>query len=94
MPKIISLIAAALLFFLAGTLAAAETPDFDYGRERIEDALPDEAADILDEQGLTPDNGGAAALTLGGVLDTLWETVKSLPVFTALADGVTGLLNT
>ncbi len=80
MPKIISLIAAVLLFFFAGTLAAAEAPDIDDERERIEDALPDEAAEILDEQGLTLDNGGAAALTLGEVLDTLWEMLKERAV--------------
>lgn len=80
MPKIISVIIAALLFFSVGIAAAGEDAVIDYGREQLEGALPDEAAEILDEQGLTPDNGGAASLTFGGVLEMLWEMLKERAV--------------
>lgn len=63
------------LFFTLGGRAFAD--NFDYGREQIEGALPDDASEILDEKGITPDNSGALNLTFGGVLSGLWDMFKS-----------------
>ena len=63
------------LFFTLGGRAFAD--NFDYGREQIEGALPDDASEILDEKGITPDNSGALNLTFGGVLSGLWDLFKS-----------------
>ena len=66
---------AAALFFTLGGRAFAD--NFDYGREQIEGALPDDAAEILDERNISPDNSGALNLTFGGVLSALWDLIKS-----------------
>lgn len=64
----------ALFFTVCGR---AYADDFDYGREQIEEALPENAGEILDEQGISPENSGALNLTLGGVLSGLWDLFKS-----------------
>ena len=63
------------MFFTVCGRAFAD--DLDYGREQIEDALPEGAGEILDEKGITPDNSGALNLTFGGVLSWLWDLFKS-----------------
>ena len=40
-------------------------------------ALTDEAQDILDENGISPDNNGAENLTFFGVLQSVWDTLAS-----------------
>ncbi len=67
--KIILIIAAAIL--LCGN-AAAEQPDVyeSYG-DTLADAVPPEASEILEDSGITPDNNGAAALSIEGVLTFL-----------------------
>ena len=79
---------AAALFFALDKRAFAS--DFDYGREEIESALPDEAAQILDDGGISPENSGALGLSFGGVLSGIWsffksEAVKPLALFCTLA---------
>lgn len=64
----------ALFFTVCGR---AYADDFDYGREQIEEALPENAGEILDEQGISPENSGALNLTFGGVLNRLWDLFKS-----------------
>ncbi len=66
--KILLIVAAALLMCVS---AGAEVYE-DYGG-KIADAVPPEASEILENSGITPDNNGAAALTLDGVLDWLKE---------------------
>ncbi len=57
--------------------ARAETAEvYDYGRQALEEAVPPEAADILENEGITPDNGGAAKLTFSGVMRQLTELVR------------------
>lgn len=52
---------------------AAAEGDLDYGRDRLERALPQEASSGLEDIGITPDNSGAAALTLTDALDYVWQ---------------------
>lgn len=59
------------LFCGMNVYAAAE-----YDTSGIVGALPDEAREILDEEGITPDNSGAMGLSFGGVLSEIWELVK------------------
>lgn len=53
----------------------AETVDL--AQEQIVEALPDDAREILESEGITPDNSGALNLTFTGVLKELWEMFKS-----------------
>ncbi len=65
---------AAVIFALCGTsVYAADT--YDFGQKAIEDAVPPEAADILEDENITPDNSGAASLSLGGVLEYLGNVI-------------------
>lgn len=67
----------ALLLFSGGVTAYAESTEaYDYGRQALEDAVPPEAADLLNDMQLTPDNGGAASLSLNGALQTLLSLIK------------------
>ena len=69
MRKTFILLLAAVLLLSFGINARAETAEaYDYGRERLEEAVPPEAAAILEGEGITPDDG-AAALSLGGALE-------------------------
>ncbi len=73
MRKIIALIVGLAMLFLLGVRVSAETAEaYDYGRERLEDAVPEEAADMLAGQGIDPDSG-AAGLSFGGALGWLRE---------------------
>lgn len=76
MHRIITLVVKLLLIIGAALLlcgnAAAQT--FEAPGEAIADAVPPEAADILERGGLTPDNNGAAGLTIGGVLSWIGDT--------------------
>ena len=63
------------IFFAFSGRAFADEPD--YGREQIEGALPENAGEILNEKGITPDNSGALNLTFGDVLGGLWDLFKS-----------------
>ena len=68
--KILLIAAAAVL--LCGS-ASAEGYE-SYG-DSLADALPPEASQILEDSGITPDNNGAAALSIDGVLNFLKEQI-------------------
>lgn len=83
--KILLIAAAAVL--LCGS-ASAEGYE-SYG-DSLADALPSEASQILEDSGITPDNNGAAALSIDGVLNFLKEqilarAVRPLRLLAALA---------
>lgn len=67
----IAIFAAALLF---GERAYAAS--VDYGAERISEAVPEEAREILDDAEITPENSGAMKLSFGGVLSEILKLVK------------------
>ncbi len=74
MRKTFTVILTMILLLFGGISARAETAEiYDYGRERLEQAVPPEAAAILEGEGISPDNSGAAGLSLQGVLELLWE---------------------
>lgn len=82
MKRIFAVILAAAVFLFLGICAFADSgadfdADFDYGRDRLEAAVPEEAQEILSENDITPDNGGALSLSFSEVLKGLWELVKS-----------------
>lgn len=84
MIKLLLIIAAAVL--LCGS-ASAENSDY---ADSLTDALPPEASQILDDSGITPDNNGAAALSIEGVLNFLKEqlldrAIKPLQLLAALS---------
>lgn len=66
------LLIAAAAVFLCGS-ASAEGYE-SYG-DSLADALPPEASQILEDSGITPDNNGAAALSIDGVLNFLKEQI-------------------
>ncbi len=68
--KILLIAAAAVI--LCGS-ASAEGYE-SYG-DSLADALPPEASQILEDSGITPDNNGAAALSIDGVLNFLKEQI-------------------
>lgn len=63
-----------ILSELCGMTAYAE--EIDYGTDRIVEAVPEEARDILDNAEITPENSGAIGLTFGGVLSSVFELIK------------------
>lgn len=75
MKRIILILAAVFLLFLGNGKAYAES--LDYGGESLYEAVPDNAREILDDKGITPENSGAAGLTFGEVLKEIWELVKN-----------------
>ncbi len=78
MSKIVAIGTALLLALFFGVTAFAEgqASDFDYGEQELYEAVPDEAAEILDEKGITPDTGGAG-LSFEGTLKFVWDLIKS-----------------
>ena len=64
-------------FFLTLVFSPPAYADyFDFGQEQIAEALPDSARDILEDEGITPDNSGALNISFPGVLKEIWETFK------------------
>ena len=59
-----------LLIALAALLLCGSAAAEGYG-DNLADAVPPEAAEILEDSGITPDNKGAAALSIEGVLSFL-----------------------
>lgn len=90
MPRTISIITALLLWLIIGCTASAEYSDsmadygqaaeFDYGKEELEAAVPEEAAELLENSGITPDNGGVLSLSFTEVLSFLWDMIKEQAV--------------
>ena len=83
--KILLIVAAAVLL-CGGASAESGT---SYG-DSLADALPQEASQILEDSGITPDNNGAAGLSIDGVLGFLKDqfidrATKPLQLFAALA---------
>lgn len=73
----ISFFAVLALFLLPIFPITAHADTLDVGQEQIERALPDDAREALESEGITPDNSGALNLTFGGVLGELWELFKN-----------------
>ncbi len=70
MKKLLIILLSVIMIFITGTHARAETAEiYDYGRDRLEEAVPPEAAAVLQDEGISPDNSGAATLSLAGVLE-------------------------
>lgn len=63
-----------LTALICGKTAYAESAD--YGADRIVEAVPEQAREILDDADITPDNSGAMGLTFGGVLSEIFELIK------------------
>lgn len=60
------------LLLLSAKIAAQE--DYDFGRESIEEALPDESAKELEDLGISP-SGGAENLNPQNVFEKVWEYI-------------------
>lgn len=82
MRRIISIAAALVLWLIIGGSAFADSEQevFDYGREQLEAAVPETAAEILADGGITPENGGALSLSFTGVLSFIWDMIKDRAV--------------
>lgn len=78
MHRIVSIAAALLLWIVIGVSAFAEagSDGFDYGREQLEGAVPETAAALLEEGGITPENGGALSWSFKDVLAFIWDMIK------------------
>ena len=84
MKKILSLIFLSIfiiVFLNLRSYAQSEEDPSDEIRSEISGelsgALTDDAQDLLDENGITPDNNGAENLTFFGVLKSVWDTLAS-----------------
>lgn len=73
MRKLFTVLLAVTAMFFCGTTAAAE--NFDYGREELESALPDDALDILESAEITPES--PKTFSFSEALGSLWELLKS-----------------
>lgn len=72
----ILLLAAKLLLILAAALILCGNASAETGESpgnALADAVPPEASEILEGAGITPENNGAAGLTIDGTLSYLWE---------------------
>lgn len=81
---------------------SADEPD--YGTDEIYSALPDSARNFMDDNEITPENGGAEYLDPVGILEDLWElfldnisapfrmlvSLLALILLTALLSGING----
>lgn len=72
MRKLITLLLAILALFFFNYRARAE--DFDYGREELIEALPDEARDYLDSEQISPES--PRVFSFGEALKGAWELLK------------------
>ena len=73
MKRAILVLLGALLGVLA--LCSAVHGEADFGNDEIMNALPDEARDYFDENGITAENGEIRSLTPGEVFGKVWEYV-------------------
>lgn len=71
---IIALIIAVTAAVFCSVRAGAE--EIDFGSERIVEAVPGDAREILDEAEITPENSGALNLTFSGVLSEVLEMFR------------------
>lgn len=74
MKKLRIIIPAILLIFgiFSDKSVYAESAE-DYNTSQIAQAVPDDARERLESEGITPDNSGALGLTFGGVLSGIWD---------------------
>lgn len=70
MQKMLILMLIILTSAFTGVTAAAEA-EYDYGRAALEEAVPPEAAAVLEGGNITPDNSGAGAISFESVLEYL-----------------------
>lgn len=79
MRKFFAVLTALLAMILCGTTAAADiVEDFDYGRDRLESALPDDVLDYLEDEQITPDT--PRTFSFSEALNNFWELMKSKAV--------------
>ncbi len=72
MQRILSAIFVVFLLFFLPLRAVAEAPP-DYGQEDITSALPPDAANRLENGGITPDTG--AVISFESAIDALWQLI-------------------
>lgn len=72
MRKFITIFLAILALFLLNSKALAE--EFDYGREELVEALPDETREFLDNEQITPES--PRVFSFGEALKGAWEILK------------------
>ena len=96
---ILTAISLAVMFFCGITARAQE---FDYGKETLISALPEDTLEELESAGITPDNPKAFSFT--DALGSLWELIKAkatsplrmlcglcgVVLFCALAENIAG----
>lgn len=75
MKRIIAFIFALLLSGLFSCDVNAENGFGDYGQAQIESALPEQAKEYLYKNEIFADNGGAAGLTVGGVIKDICDVI-------------------
>lgn len=73
MRKLFAVLLAALVFMLCGMTVAAD--DFDYGREELESALPDDALEYLESAEITPDS--PKTFSFSDAISGFFELLKS-----------------
>lgn len=73
MRKFFAIVLAIFALLFCNTRAFAE--EFDYGREELEDALPSDARDYLDNEQITPES--PRVFSFGEALRSAWELLKS-----------------
>ena len=74
MRKFFAVLTALLAMLFCGAYASADAPDdFDYGRDRLEDALPDDVLDYLESERISPETPRTFSFTeaLGSLLELL-----------------------
>ncbi len=71
MRKLFSILLAVILITFCGGTASAD--ELDYGKDELESALPDEAREILENEGITPETPGTFSFseTLGKLLELI-----------------------
>ena len=72
--KILLAAVMAAVIFSGRVFAQADNEEYNFGREDIEEALPEAAREELEEIGVTAENGGAE-LGIDQVFGRLWETI-------------------
>lgn len=74
MRKTFIFLAILLISLFMGITARAEA-GFDYGRDALENAVPPEAAELLEAENIDPDNSGGGAVSLENALGYLGSLI-------------------
>lgn len=64
-----------VLFALILSVCVYAEDTYDFEQNKMYEALPDEAGEILDEMGVSPENGGAG-LTAENVFENIWGQIE------------------